>query len=90
MEPRSDRADGHAQDLSDLLQGQAAVVVKDHHSSLIGAQPLERSVELVAIGHDEIRSWLNRRWRIEVEGRRPSPRRAELIVAGAHQDPVRP
>jgi hypothetical protein len=90
MEPGPNRASRHAQDLGDLVKGQAAVVLQHDRGALLRAERPKRSLEKIAIGHGAGGIGLGI---IRIEqterGRLPSLL-PQLVVAGSDQHPVRP
>ena len=91
MKSGSDRPDGDAERLGDLVERQVEVVVEDHHRAMVDGESPEAALELVAID-DRAQALRHRRLvgRQEAEVRRPAAGPASLGVAGAHEEPVRP
>src|SRR5688572_30101382 len=91
MQSGSNRPDGDAEHLGDLVERQVEVVMENHHCPMVDGKPPEAALELVAID-DRVQALRNLRQisRKQSDVRRPVAGSASLGVAGAHEEPVRP
>jgi hypothetical protein len=73
VEPGPHRANGHALDLGDLGQGHPEVVLQHDGCALIGGQPPKRPIELITVGHFDLRTVHDQWKRKEADCARSTP-----------------
>ena len=91
MKSGTDRPEGNAEGLGNLLERQIEVVVQHHDRTMVDGQSPESTLELIAVD-DRAEPVRRRRLvsRQETEVGRPVTGSASLRVAGADEKPIRP